>query len=423
MKLRKLLNQIYKKEYFILLGIGFFPLLWKVLEISFLTGFDDALKVLGQIALISIIFKVFEETLLNPLYKILGENYNNSTNDRNIIARKFLFWFIIATVTFTILLSLIKTPIMKISQVPDSIFSETSTFLKIYIIACGFGLLCKYLFTFNVISQDTKKMFLYLLIKAIGSVLFFIIFVPKFTLGLGVEGIAITELIVNLFTLLYLVLSFPKTTKTKANLNKKEYFKLLVFALLETLIRNVVYYCVILVFLNILNNQDLYYVANDYIWSIMLIPTLAQSTLIKQYIANNKNYSLKPYFINSIFLILFMILLIPLSLLIFKYVYNLDNYMGYFIVLLKLFPCYIIFVFDSIIEAYFFATGKLHHILIQNILTNIFVYLTAFILWIFNIWEIKLDSIILLFNIGVIISSIYTILVYVIEKRHKVYPS
>ena len=100
MKIVKSLSVIYKKDYFILLGIGFFPLLWKILEISFLSGFDNALNILGQIALISIIFKIFEETLLNPLYKILGKNYANSVIDRNTVARKFLFWFIFATLIF-----------------------------------------------------------------------------------------------------------------------------------------------------------------------------------------------------------------------------------------------------------------------------------------------------------------------------------
>ena len=109
----------------------------------------------------------------------------------------------------------------------------------------------------------------------------------------------------------------------------------------------------------------------------------------------------------------------PLSVVIFKYVYNLANYLDYFIVLLKLLPCYFIFVIDSVVEAYFFATGKLHHILIQNILTNIGVYLTAFILLLCNVWIVSLDSIIFLFNLGVVVSSVYTISVYLIDLKRK----
>ena len=96
--------------------------------------------------------------------------------------------------------------------------------------------------------------------------------------------------------------------------------------------------------------------------------------------------------------------------------YMLPNYLDYFYVLLKLFPCYIIFIFDSVIEGYFFSTGKLHHILIQNLLTNIGVYLTSLILLLCNAWAISLDAIIILFNAGVIVSSVYTIIAYYLDK-------
>ena len=91
--------------------------------------------------------------------------------------------------------------------------------------------------------------------------------------------------------------------------------------------------------------------------------------------------------------------------------------MDFFVVLLKLLPCYSIFIIDSIIEAYFISTGKMYHILVQTFITNILVYLTALILYLCGVWSPTLNSIILLFNLGVIISSIYTITVYIIENK------
>jgi hypothetical protein len=165
-----------------------------------------------------------------------------------------------------------------------------------------------------------------------------------------------------------------------------------------------------------LDNQDLYFVSNEFIWSIMLVPTLAQSSLIKQELSSDNKISLKPYFINSIVLIGFMIIFIPIAMIVFKYIYKLTNYLDYFFVLIKLFPCYLIFVIDSIIEAYFVAVGKLHHVLVQSVITNILVYLTALVLYWGGFWTVTLNSIILLFNLGVVISSIYTISVFLIEK-------
>ena len=416
MKTKDYLKNIYTKEYLILIGIGFLPLMWKILEIAFLTTFENSLKILGQVALISIIFKVFEETIFNPLFKTLSKSNFKTEAEQIPVACKFLIYYSVATVLFTTLLIIFNKPILEISKVPDYIFDETLQFLKIYTIACGFGVIAKFLYTFSLINKDTKKMFIYFLIKSVATTILFIFLVPHFTLGLGTNGIAIAELIINITTILCLALSLPKPEKTETKFNIKEYFKLLGFAFTETLVRNVVYYFVILVFLNMLDNQDLYFVSNEFIWSVMLVPTLAQSSLVKQELSNNKNTNLKPYFINSIFLSLFLILLTPIAFLVFKHIYKLSNYFETFIVMLKLLPCYFIFIIDSIIEAYFISTGKLHHVLIQSIITNILIYLTAFILYLFGIWIVTLNSIILLFNLGVIISSIYTISVYLIEK-------
>jgi len=413
----KKLKKIYTKEYWLLLGIGFLPLMWKILEICFLSSYNNALKILGQIVLISIIFKIFEESILNPLYKTLSKQNLKSNEEKQTIINKFLLYYLILTIIFTLFVYALSKDILEISKIPSYIFNETLKFIKIYIIASGFGVISKYLYTCSLIDKDSKKMLVYLLIKSVATTILFICLVPKFSFGLGVNGIAITELIINIASIFFLLKNRFKTKKLKTNINIKEYFKLFVFSLTETLIRNVVYYFVILVFLNMLDNQDLYFVSNEFIWSIMLVPTLAQTSLIKQDLANNRDCSLEPYFINSLILIIFMILLIPVALLTFKHVYNLSNYLDHFFVLIKLFPCYIIFVFDSVIEAYFISMGKMHHILIQTFITNILVYLTALILYVCGIWTITLNSIILLFNLGVIISSIYTITAYFIERK------
>lgn len=417
----KSLKKIYNREYLILLGIGFLPLMWKILEISFLSQFENALKIIGQLALISIIFKVFEETIFNPLYKMFSSNQFNSEEDKFFIIYKFLFYYTVLIILFTSIVFLSCEFILKFSQVPGYIFNETLLFVKIYTIACGVGVIAKFLYTSSLINKDTNKMFVYFLLKSLATTILFICFVPEFALGWGVNGVAIAELIINIVTIIYFILTMPNIKSRGVEFGFKQYLKLLVFSFVETLIRNVVYYFVILVFLNMIDNQDLYFVSNDFIWSIMLVPTLAQSSLIKQEFANYGYTSLKPYFINSILLMLYIILLIPIALIVFKYIYRLQNYAEYFVVLLKLLPCYILFVIDSVIESYFIVTGKIHHVLVQSIITNILVYLTALILYMFGVWVITLNSIILLFNLGVVISSIYTILIYILENRKNIY--
>jgi len=401
------------KNFLIFIVIGYLPLIWKFFQILFLTPFPYALKILGQLSLMAIIFKIFQETIIQPLYKTFGDAFNQKT----FLARKYFKYILLITFIFTFIIFLLVPKIAIISKIPFEIFNEAIIFLRLSTISFGLNILVQFLYTFNIVAQNTKNIVVYLLVNSFMLLLLNFIFCSKFCFALGVNGVAISDIIVYIFLVFYLYLSLKKDSKEIFVFVKKQYLKLAFISFAETLIRNVVYYFIILVFLNILNNQNIYYVANDYIWSVMLVPVLAQSTLIKQFLAQNNNQSLKKYFINTILLSFFIILLIPIAYILFRYIYKFPNYMLYFLTLIKLVPCYILFCFDSVVEAYFVATGKLHYILIQTILTNIVVYGIAYILYLFNVWSITLDAIIILFNLGMIVSSTYTISVFCYLKK------
>ncbi len=415
--MKKLLKKVYTKEYLIFLIIGYMPLLYKICQTAFLTSFVDAMKIIGQMTLIGIIFKCLQETLINPLFKTLGKN-DNSEECKNYYAKKFLWIYSLIVAAFILMIFFLLKPIMLSSKIPQEIFDQTYLFLQIMVFVNGLKIIIQYLFTFNMISKNSKNLFIYLLISAVATLVLDIIFIPKWCVGLGVNGMAVSSLVVNVVLFLYLLFTMPKQKKVEGEFNKKGYFKLVLFSFLETTIRNVVYYCVILVFLNIINNQDLYYVSNDFIWSIMLVPALAQNNIIKQSLSQNNEESLKPYFINNILILIYMCLMTLVAFILFKYAYRFDNYMQYFTTFLKIAPCYIIFIFDNVIESYFISVGKMHHVLIQNVITNILVYLTSFILYLCGVWVITLDSLIAVFSAGMIFSSIYTISVYLFEKYY-----
>ena len=415
--MKSFFKRIYTKEYLLFLAIGFLPLIYKVFQISFLNSFENAIKILGQMAFLEIIFKIFQETIINPLFKILGKN-DNCDESKNFYAKKLLLVYSIACILFTICIFFLTTPIMKISQVPDEIFNQTKIFLQIMTFVNGTNIIVQYLFTFNIISKDTKNLFIYFLISSLSTLVLGVILIPKFTAGLGIIGLSTSMLIVSVAQLTYFLFKMPKTTKTiDQKFDTRGYAKLCLLSFVETLTRNLTYYFVILVLLNTINNQDLYFITNDFIWSIMLIPTLAQNTYIKQNLSENNSHGLKDYFLNDIVIILFMLLMIPVAFILFKFVFRFENYQEYFLTLLKLVPCYLIFIFDNTIESYFIATGKLHHVFIQTFLTNILVYLTSFILYSSNIWHPTLNDIIMVFSIGMTISNIYTISVYLIENH------
>lgn len=397
--------------------MGYLPLVYKVFQTAFLNSFENAMKIVGQMVLIEILFKIFQETLITPMFKVLGKN-DNTENNKNYYAKKFLWIYSLICAGFTLLLFLLLKPIMQISHIPEEIFDTTYTFLRMLVIANGIKIIVQYLLTFNIISKETKKLSIYILVSSAATLILDVIFIPSWSLGFGVYGVGIVTLIINTIQLVYLILTMPKAQQVENySFDFKKYTKLTLLSFFETVTRNLFYYFIILVFINMLNNQGLYYVSNDYIWSIMLIPTLAQNICIKQDISHDNSFSLKPYVLHNFLILGYMLLSVPVAFVLFKYVYKFENYFEYFITLLKIAPCYIIFVFDNVIESYFIATGKLKYVFIQTFITNILVYLTSFIFYITGMWVITLDSIIIVFSAGIIVSSAYTLFAYIYDKK------
>ena len=368
-------------------------------------------------AFIEIIFKIFQETIINPLFKVLGKN-DNSEELRNYYARKLLVVYSVTCLAFTLGIFLLVDPIMSVSQVPVEIFTSTKLFLQIMVFVNGVKVIVQYLYTFNIISKNTKSIFLYFLISSLATLILGIILIPKFMFGLGVIGLAISMLVVSVAQLVYFLFTMPKAgNKSNKPFERKKYLRLCLISFFETLTRNLTYYFIVLVLLNTLNNQDLYFIANDFIWSIMLVPTIAQNSLIKQNVSQNNGESLKDYFLNTVLIALFIGLMIPVAFLLFKYVFKFTNYFDYFLTLLKLTPCYLFFIFDNVIESYFITIGKMHYVFVQTFITNIVVYLTSYILYLCGVWVVTLNGIILVFNAGIILSSIYTIGCYIYQKK------
>ena len=288
------------------------------------------------------------------------------------------------------------------------------------VFANGVGIVVQYLFTFNLINKNSRGMFVYFLISSLATLLLGVLLIPRYALGLGANGLAISSLVVSVGQLVYFLLTMPKTIKNENYyFDKKQYVKLCALSFIESLTRNLTYYFVVLVLINTLNNQDLYYIGNDFIWSIMLVPALAQNNYIKQNVSRNNNEKLKPYFMHSAFICAFVCLMVPVALFVFKYVFAFENYMEYFLTLIKLVPCYFIFVFDNVIESYFIATGKMQHVFMQTLITNILVYVTSFVLYECGAWAVTLNSIIIVFSAGMILSSAYTIAIYFLRFKRR----
>ena len=187
---------------------------------------------------------------------------------------------------------------------------------------------------------------------------------------------------------------------------------------LDSLVRNVAYFFMVVRLLNLLGENTIggYYLAMHIIWSFMLVPILALSESAKVLIANNSGDILKvrtlwysSLWIGSIIIILWLIFL-PFWGTVAGFLNSNGEVVDYSIKAMGLLIIpYILFALNMVTDSIFYGVGKTQYQAYQAIITNGTVYVIAFILYLTEVWTPTFTSIMILFGIGIVVDSILTV--------------
>lgn len=212
-----------------------------------------------------------------------------------------------------------------------------------------------------------------------------------------------------------------------------DYFKIGALSGLESFVRNIFYMFMIVRMINVVNEQGLYWVANGFIWSFILIPINELGELIKQDISTkyasksmNKNKfnefqkSILSYFKFTIFICLIWFILIPLYKPFMQYILAYNDVDKLFNLVMILIGFYVLYAFQNIFDSVFYAFGKTNYMLLESVATNIIYYGIAFVLYIKGLFIPTLNGIALLFGFGILFDSIVSFVMYIIFiKKHR----
>ena len=202
----------------------------------------------------------------------------------------------------------------------------------------------------------------------------------------------------------------------------KEYGRMGLFSGLESLVRNIAFMLMVSRLVNVIAEQGTYWVANNFIWTWLLLPATALYDVIKKETAENKdNIKTKTFgyiLVSSIFSILWFVS-IPLWKPFLEYVLNTSAFETVFYVVLIQSGFYIIYIFNCILDGTIYGRGKTHYMLWESIFTNGIYYVIMFILWITKVWIPTLTGIALMFGIGMAIDFIPTLgcYLYLLKKE------
>jgi Na+-driven multidrug efflux pump len=70
---------------------------------------------------------------------------------------------------------------------------------------------------------------------------------------------------------------------------------------------------------------------------------------------------------------------------------------------------YVIFSFNTVMDAFFYGLGRTEYLAYQAIITNGTVYLVAFLLYVTGVWAPSFEGVMVLFSIGIVVDSVFTV--------------
>lgn len=387
----------------------------------------NALATIAQWQFIELLLEVVQETFVLAIFFFVGRGIQRTEGPGPSIRTAYTS-ILIFSVVLAAALFFLSESFVSIIGTPESIQVTTSQFLKIKTATIPLFLLSMA----SVIIVETVNRKKYLLTIAILQVVYQFVFDSLFyggyvfSLNLGVLGVAWSEIVSGtcLFITILILLRkiiFHKVRNFFSFFTLKDwkvYLRVGGWSGLDSLVRNVAYFFMIVRLLNLLGESSIggYYLAMHIIWSFLLVPILALAESTRVVIANHSEDIQKvrqlwysALVIGGIIVVIWVILL-PFwgnfaSLLnsnVEMVEFSLDA-MGILIV-----P-YILLALNMITDSIFYGVGKTQYQAYQAIITNGSAYVIAFILYLTDVWTPTFISILILFGIGIVIDSILTV--------------
>jgi Na+-driven multidrug efflux pump len=372
----------------------------------------NALATVAQWQFIELLLEVVQETFVLAIFFFVGRGMQRSEGPGPPI-RTALTSILLVSGGLAAVLFLLSDNFVSIIGTPESIQGTTSQFLKIKTATIPLFLLSMA----SIIIVETVNRKRYILTLAVMQVIYQFIFDSlfyggyPFSLNLGVIGVAWSEIasgtclfITTLVLLRRTIFGEVRNLLSFFSLKDwKIYLRVGGWSGLDSLVRNIAYFFMIVRLLNLLGEGSIggYYLAMHIIWSFLLVPILALSESTKVLIANHsadihkvRQIWYSALVIGGIVILLWLIFL---------------PFWGSFAGFLN--PNDEIVEFSQttmviLIVPYILLALNLAY---QAIITNGTVYVVAYVAYLTGLWTPTFNSILILFSIGILVDSILTV--------------
>lgn len=433
--MKKIIESIKKIDYRMfaaLLLFGLIPSIYTTFRI-FLIGQlpgEWGFSIAGQLQWVNLGYEILQEALILPLFYFIGKVIMNKDQLLNRVKTGLLFTVGVYTI-LSILIFVFARPLVEFMAQDQSIINETVSFIRLETISMIFSTTLRFLLVVLVTIRKDKNMYIILILQLLLTVILdtFLVSTLDISLKVGVNGIAVTNIIVNFILLIVALFLLRRNNinvfkRTSLSFSwMKELFTKGGISGLESLVRNLAFMLMIVRIVNVVCEQGTFWVANNFIWGWLLLPVIQLGELVKADIGKEDDKAIREkslgYFgITSIIVVAWFIS-IPLWEPFMQNVLQISNYKDVYNIVLISVGFYVLFAYNNVIDSIFYGLGKTNYMLFQSLVINIVFYGTAFILFQVGVFEPSLVLIALMFAIGTALDSLLTILMYIWMLKKK----
>ena len=405
-------KKINHKLFLALLVMGLVPTIYTTVRVFWMGNMpgDWSYSIAGQLSWINLIYEVINEAIILPLFYFIGKVISDKKDLTNRMKTGLLMtlgiYFLLSIVMLTC-----TEPLLRAMATDPSIIEASATYIRIEAIANIFGILFSFASIGLIALGKDKLVYILTGVKLVLCLTFdtFLVSTLKCSANLGVNGIGISNIIVNFLLFAITMFFLYKNGINIFNKEKmdfkwaKEFARVGGISGAESFVRNLAYMVMIARMVNVVGEQGTYWMANNFIWGWMLLPIIQLGELIKQETSTNENAvkdNTLGYFTITAIIILAWCVLIPLYKPFMKHVLNYGDVDKLFELVMVLFGFYVLYAIQNIFDCTFYGLGKTHYMLFESVVTNSIYYGIAFILWKAKVWTPSLIGIALLFGIG-----------------------
>lgn len=429
-RIKQSLLKIDYRMFVALLVFGLIPTLYTTFRI-FLIGQlpgEWSFSIAGQLQWVNLLYEILQEGIILPLFFFIGAVINDKTQLTNRVKTGLLFTIAVYFI-LSLLIFIFANPLVVFMAQDQTIINETVSYIRLETISMMFSTVVKFLMVVLVTMKKDKNVYWILITQLVLTMLLdtFLVSTLPFSLNLGVNGIAISNIIVNiiLFGVSLLLINLNGIhifTRDKLSFGwLKHLFIKGGISGLESLVRNLAFMLMIVRMVNVVGEQGTFWVANNFIWGWLLLPVLQLGELVKADTGEGGNTSIKEksigYFTITFGIVVLWLISIPLWNPFLKNVLQLNNYLDVSYIALISLGFYVLFAFNNVIDSIFYGLGKTNYMLFQSLVINTLFYGTAFILYQTGVFTPSLTFIALMFAIGTALDSVLTMGMFVWYRK------